>query len=113
MVETNEKVFSLIIIELKKRVIAINKNNISLSSSRMTFYNLKYVNLIFESNLNFSSTNGIIKLIIVVQIVKHLSAMQQTRVLSLGWKDPLEKEMATHCSTLAWKIPWMEEPGRL
>ena len=79
----------------------------------MTFYNLKYVNLIFESNLNFSSTNGIIKLIIVVQIVKHLSAMQQTRVLSLGWKDPLEKEMATHCSTLAWKIPWMEEPGRL
>ena len=79
----------------------------------MTFYNLKYVNLIFESNLNFSSTNGIIKLIIVVQIVKHLSAMQQTQVQSLGWEDPLEKEMATHSSTLAWKIPWTEEPDRL
>ena len=37
--------------------------------------------------------------------------MQETRVRSLGWKDPLEKEMATHSSILAWKIPWMEEPG--
>ena len=39
--------------------------------------------------------------------------MQETRVRSLGWEDPMEKEMATHSSTLAWKIPWMEEPGRL
>ena len=39
--------------------------------------------------------------------------MCETRVLSLGWEDPLEKEMATHCSTLAWKIPWTEEPGGL
>ena len=39
--------------------------------------------------------------------------MQETRVRSLGREDPLEKEMATHSSTLAWKIPWMEEPGRL
>ena len=39
--------------------------------------------------------------------------MQKTRVQSLGWEDPLEKEMATHSSTLAWKIPWTEEPGRL
>ena len=39
--------------------------------------------------------------------------MQETRVRSLGWEDPLEKEMAPHSSTLAWKIPWMEEPGRL
>ena len=39
--------------------------------------------------------------------------MQETRVLSLGWEDPLEKEMATHSSTLAWKIPWTEKPGRL
>ena len=37
----------------------------------------------------------------------------ETQVRSLGWEDPLEKEMATHCSTLVWKIPWMEEPGRL
>ena len=37
--------------------------------------------------------------------------MQETRVQSLGWEDSLEKEMATHCSTLAWRIPWTEEPG--
>ena len=40
-------------------------------------------------------------------------AMQETWVQSLGWEDPLEKEMATHLSTLAWKIPWTEEPGGL
>ena len=39
--------------------------------------------------------------------------MQETWVQSLGWKDPLEKEMATHSSILAWEIPWTEEPGRL
>ena len=47
------------------------------------------------------------------QTVKCLSIMWETRVLSLGWEDPLEKEMAIHSSTLAWKIPWTEEPGRL
>ena len=47
------------------------------------------------------------------QMVKHLPATQETWVQSLGWGDPLEKEMETHSSTLAWKIPWMEEPGRL
>ena len=46
-------------------------------------------------------------------MVKPLSAGQETWVRSLGWEDPLEKEMAAHSSTLAWKIPWMEEPGRL
>ena len=46
-------------------------------------------------------------------VVKKLPAMQETRVRSLGRKDPLEKEMATHSSTLAWKIPWTEEPCRL
>ena len=46
-------------------------------------------------------------------IVKRLPAMWETRVRSLGREDPLEKEMATHSSTLAWKIPWMEEPDRL
>ena len=50
---------------------------------------------------------------LVAQMVKRLSAMQETRGQSLGWEDPLEKEMAAHSSTLAWKIPWMEEPGRL
>ena len=47
------------------------------------------------------------------QMVKRLPAMQETWVQSLGWEDPLEKEMAIHSSTLTWKIPWMEEPGRL
>ena len=50
---------------------------------------------------------------LVAQTVKRLSKMWETRVQSLGWEDPLEKEMTTHCSTLAWKIPWTEEPGRL
>ena len=49
----------------------------------------------------------------MTQMVKHLPAMQETWVQSLGREDPLEKEMATHYSTLAWKIPWTEEPGRL
>ena len=46
-------------------------------------------------------------------MVKSLLAMQETRVQSLGWKDPLEKGMATHSSILAWRIPWTEEPGGL
>ena len=46
-------------------------------------------------------------------MVKHLPKMQETQVLSLGWEDPLEKEMATQSSTLVWKIPWTEEHGRL
>ena len=46
-------------------------------------------------------------------MVKRLPAMPETRVRSLGREDPLEKEMATHSSTLAWKIPWTEDPGRL
>ena len=46
-------------------------------------------------------------------MVKHLSMMQEMGVRSLGWEDPLEKEMAIHSSTIAWKIPWTEEPGRL
>ena len=49
----------------------------------------------------------------MAQTVKHLPAVWETQVPSLGWEDPLEKEMATHSSTLAWKIPWTEEPGRL
>ena len=50
---------------------------------------------------------------LVAQMIKRLSKMWETRVRSLGREDPLEKEMATHSSTIAWKIPWMEEPGRL
>ena len=50
---------------------------------------------------------------LVSQMVKTLSAMQGTWVRSLGWEDPLEKEMATHASILVWRIPRTEEPGRL
>ena len=50
---------------------------------------------------------------LVAQLVNNLPAMQETRVPSLGWEDPLEKEMATHSSILAWRIPWTEESGRL
>ena len=46
-------------------------------------------------------------------MVKCLSTMWETQIQSLGWEDLLEKEMATHSSILAWKIPWTEEPGRL
>ena len=46
-------------------------------------------------------------------MVKNLPAMQEARVQSLGWEDPLKKEMATHSSILAWEIPWTEEPGGL
>ena len=49
----------------------------------------------------------------MAQRIKHLPAMQETQVRSLGWEDPLEKEMATHPSILAWRIPWTEEPGGL
>ena len=50
---------------------------------------------------------------LVAQRLKHLPAMQETWVPSLGREDPLEKEMATHCSILAWKTPWTEEPRGL
>ena len=56
---------------------------------------------------------GLSRASLVAQIVEHLPAMWEIRVRFLGWEDPLEKEMATHSSTLTWKIPWSAEPGRL
>ena len=50
---------------------------------------------------------------LVAQMVKRLPAMRESQVRFLGWEDPLEKEMAIHSRTIAWKIPWTEEPGRL
>ena len=50
---------------------------------------------------------------LVAQMVKNLPVVQETWIQSLGWKDPLEKGMATHSSILAWRIPWTEDPGRL
>ena len=50
---------------------------------------------------------------LVAQLVKNPPAMQETWVRSLGWEDPLEEDMVTHSSILAWSIPWTEEPGGL
>ena len=50
---------------------------------------------------------------LVAQMVKNLPAVEETRVQSLGWEDPLEKGMATHASIVAWRTPWTEEPGGL
>ena len=50
---------------------------------------------------------------LVAQLVKSLPEMQEARIQSLGWEDPLEKGMATYSSILAWRIPWTEEPGEL
>ena len=49
----------------------------------------------------------------MAQMVKYLPAMLETQVQSLGWEDPLEKEMATHSSVLAWRVPWKKDPGGL
>ena len=57
--------------------------------------------------------NYIFRTYLVAQRVKLLPTMWETRIQSLGWGDLLEKEMATHSIILAWKIPWMKEPGRL
>ena len=56
---------------------------------------------------------NIMRASLVAQLVKNLSAMQETQVQSLGQEDPLEKSMGTHSSILAWRIPWTEKPGRL
>ena len=61
----------------------------------------------------FSGKKKVNLIFLVAQKVKHLPAVQETRVQSLGREDLLEKEMATHPSILAWKIPWTEEPARL
>ena len=60
-----------------------------------------------KQSLNIISTS------LVAQTVKHLPIIWEPQARSLGWEDPLEKEMATHSHTLAWKIPWTEEPGGL
>ena len=66
------------------------------------------MNRILRHAVNLSAINSL-----VAQTVKRLPTMRETWVQSLGREDLLEKEMATHSSILAWKIPWMEEPGRL
>ena len=66
-----------------------------------------------EACVLFSKDVSTVQASPATQTVKRPPAVQETRVLSLGWEDPLEKEMATHSSSLAWKIPWTKEPGRL
>ena len=70
---------------------------------------LLYWTNIYELTCNFI----VFRASLVAQMVKHLPAMWETWVQSLGQEAPLEKEMATHSSTLAWNIPWMGEPGGL
>ena len=71
------------------------------------------VQLLLEDHLEVSIKMSLLwPASLVAQMVKRLPAMWETQVQSLSWEDPLEKEMATHSSILAWKIPWTEEPGR-
>ena len=81
--------------------------------SDFTFFYFLYMlclNALFHLNLdNFRRFGASL----VAQLVKNLPAVQETRVRFLGWEDPLEKEMATHSSILAWKISWTEGPGGL
>ena len=79
------------------KILLQEKNKSATSHSQHFYY---YLSTDFRTSL-------------VAQTVKRLHTMQETRVRFLGREDPLEKEMATHSSTLAWKIPWMEERGRL
>ena len=72
------------------------------------FFNLKNWNTLWIYHILHSVGTSL-----VTQTVKHLPTMWETWVRSLGWEDPLEKEKATHSSTVAWKIPWTEDPGRL
>ena len=72
-----------------------------------------YVEILIRKRDSISNPLSKGRASLVAQTVKHLPAMRETWVRFLGWKDPLEKEMAIHSSTLAWKIPWTEEPDRL
>ena len=72
----------------------------------LTSRNLSYIYLLNKCDAKRNTS-------LVAQTVKRLPTTWETQVQSLGWEDPLEKEMATLSSSLAWKIPWMEEPGRL
>ena len=102
----------------------MRKSSVPPPKDKCSFWSSSFIDILFfHSNLFYcvdfllNVLNHILKgyvwVSLVVHMVKCLLAMRKTWVQSLDWKDPLEKEMATHSSTLAWKIPWMEEPGRL
>ena len=82
------------------------------------FLHLQATHISYYNCISWSLTRSAFFVLIcsstlMAQMVKHLTAMQETWVWSLGREDPLEEEMETHSSTPAWKIPWMEEPSRL
>ena len=82
--------------------------------AQIIYFLKQTINLLILLDKNFPGISLVVQWTsLVAQLVKHLPTMRETRVRSLGREDPLEKEMATHSSTLAWKIPWTEEPGRL
>ena len=69
--------------------------------------------MLLSTLYSFSTPTNAFWASLIAQLVKNLSAMQETRIRSLVWEDPLKKEMAIHSSILAWRIPWTEEPDRL
>ena len=80
-------------------------------SVTFSFLIFKWVKWYQDDNLNFPP--ALLWASLVAQTAKNLPAVQETMVLSLGWEEPLEKEIATHSSILALRIPWTEEPGEL
>ena len=97
-----------------------NKNMIILTDTERAFNKIQHPFIIILNKGVEETCLNIIKAIydklessLVAQMVKRLPAMRETWVRSLGWEDLLEKETATHSSTLAWRIPRTEEPGRL
>ena len=79
-------------------------------SKRKSSGDIDGTTVLFKNSLVAQTVKSLSTL--VAQMVKSLPPMRETRVQDLGWEDPLEKEMAAHSSTIAWKIPWTEEPGR-
>ena len=103
------KVMSLLFNTLSRFVIAFLPRNKHL----LILWLMSLSAVILEPPKIKSVTVSIFSPFICQEAVKHLSTMRETWVRALGWEDPLEKEMTIHSSTIAWKIPWTEEPGRL
>ena len=103
------KVMSLLFNTLSRFVIAFLPRNKHL----LILWLMSLSTVILKPPKIKSVTVYIFSPFICQEAVKHLSTMRETWVWALGWEDPLEREMAIHSSTIAWKIPWTEEPGRL
>ena len=97
------------------RLLPWERGLLSLSWSFATIicFSVRALGSFFSPKENLIIVLPFFKTSLVAQMGKHLPTMWETWVRSLGREDPLEKEMATHSSTLAWRIPWMEEPGGL